>query len=141
MAVLCSTDRALALFGIACNDGILYFPVDPKAELPGILIDVQREKSITPQLEACIRKELGEELSQDEIKTWPEHGETMHDSRGNLLTVFVSLITPNSEELPEPKEHWHKMPDIIRSLPRDRKRVTYMRAWQILVGAYEGHGF
>lgn len=136
--VQCNTDQAILLLAIQCPDGLLRFPND-EAPLPGLRLKVQPQLGINEQLIARAQQDLTPALAS-QISIWQNYSDVVTTSSQESVTFYVGILRPTSETLDTFKsdwKEWRTLPDLIRSLPKDRTRLTYLKAWQVLTGALE----
>lgn len=136
--VQCNTDQAIFLLAVQCPDGLLRFPND-ETQWPGLHLSVQPLLGINEQLVTRAQQELSPELAA-KISIWQNYSDLIRGSNEEQITFYVGILRPEAETLnalPKPWQEWRTLPDLIRSLPKDRTRLTYLKAWQVLTGALE----
>lgn len=134
--VHCSTDEAIFLVAVSCPDGLLRFPNDDTA-WPGLGFHVEPLVGINEQLFKRAAAELGNGLAP-KIAIWQEYSDVIKVNGEDHTTLYVGILRPSSQELETtPWQTWRTLPDMIRSLPKDRTRLAYLKAWQVLTGALE----
>lgn len=133
--VQCETPRAVFVLAVTCSDGILRFPEDG-SPWPGLGIKVNTLLGINAQLKARAVQALGDWGHRCDI--WQEYSALLNRDGIEPTTLYVGRISPNEEELKTlPWQTWQTLPALIRTLPKDRNRLSYLKAWQVLSGALE----
>ena len=132
----CSTEEAILLVAVACPDGLLRFPNDA-SQWPGLSLNVQPLLGINEQLIRRAQEEIGAALTA-KLNIWQEYSDVMRVDNHDRATLYVAIVRPEAQDL-EGKtwNNWRTLPDLIRSLPKDRTRLAYLKAWQVLTGALE----
>ena len=52
--------------------------------------------------------------------------------------MYVARLTLEPESLSKISwQEWSTLPVLIRNMPKDRNRLAYLKAWQVLTGALE----
>ena len=131
----CPTDMAVLVLAVSCPDGLLRFPNDD-SPLPGLLIKSKPMALINDLLAECAHQVV------------PAAGSTLHiwqDYRGGLkladntdATMYVARLTVGADAIKDlPWPTWATLPNLIRSMPKDRNRLAYLKAWQVLTGALD----
>lgn len=134
--VQCSTDEAVLLVAVNCPDGLLRFPNDA-SPWPGLSLKVQPLLGINEQLIRRSQAELGPDLTA-KLNIWQDYSDMIREGNEDRATLYVAIVRPDSQELEnKPWKDWRTLPDLIRSLPKDRTRLAYLKAWQVLTGALE----
>lgn len=133
--IQCETADATLLLAVDCEDRLLRFPVD-KSPWPGLNLKVDTLLGINSQLKDRAALELGP-WAGAKCEIWQEYSAVLR--RDSLLTtLYVAIVRPSKEELAStPWSTWETLPALIRTLPKDRNRLAYLKAWQILSGALE----
>lgn len=131
----CGTDQALLLLAVPDAHGVLRFPTDPQGGLlqgfAGIVIPVAPLLPIAPQLLDKASEVIGRDIHLS-CELYPEFADEVSLFAEEKITVFLAKLT--HPEVKSPPE-WPSLPEILRQMPRDRRRLPYMRAMQILTGA------
>jgi hypothetical protein len=135
-SLYCSTPFAQLLLALGGSDLPLRFPF-ASHELPGVSLEVKPRESIYLQLLAAVQRQvvgIGNGFSLDIVTGFsapivgaPQET-TLYLARSNdplLLAYFASAA------------HCLTMPELLRRMPKDKKRVAYLLAWQTLLGVGE----
>ncbi len=134
--VQCETPTATLLVAVADPQGILRFPNDPLL-WPGLTLTVNVMLGINSQLKDRATKDLGE--AGNHIEIWQEYSSPLLGSSGVAeSTLYVSRLADDKSQnsLIETKL-WPTLPELIRTLPKDRNRLAYLKAWQVLSGGLQ----
>ena len=104
--------------------------------LPGIPIDVRMNMPINEQLAYCASEYLGHgallashiDVAQDFVEIFP--GED-----GSSMSLYVASLhfRHGISDL-----SWPTMPQLLRTMPSNRTRLPYLKAWQLLLGGMSG---
>lgn len=131
--VYCKTDHAILLLAVRDERGILRFPSSPGAVSPGIHFPVRALMPIQAQLTAAASDTVGRDVALH-FRLCDEFADEIRMADGREATLYVAnleeprVVAPND---------WPVMPAILRSFPRDKSRIPYLRAWQILQGGLQ----
>ena len=128
----CQTDQALLLVALADAEGVLRFPSDFSHEtFYGLHVNIKPLLPVAPQILEAASQALGFDVSltMDLCQEFADEIPLSHETK---TTVFVGLVTHPEFKAPT---QWLCLPDMLRSMPKDRRRLPYLRALQILTGA------
>ena len=78
----------------------------------------------------------------------PAEKATLHvwqEYRGDIIlegkrdgSMYVARLTADPSSIESmPWRTWETLPSLIRSMPKDRNRLAYLKAWQVLTGALD----
>lgn len=131
----CDTATATLLLAVECEDKLLRFPNDQNG-WPGLTVKVDPMLGINGQLLERVKAEPGL-MHTPPVSIWQEYSARLEPSPGrDISTLYVAVVRPGSMALQSmPWTQWQTLPEIIRSLPKDRNRLAYLKAWQVLSGA------
>lgn len=133
--IQCETGEAVLLVAVRCSDNILRFPND-ESKWPGLSFQVNQLLPINPQLIERAQSELGPKAQG--ISIWQEYSAQMLEGVSPIATLYVAMYEPTPEDLADlPTSSWATLPALIRTLAKDRNRLAYLKAWQILSGGLE----
>ncbi|MFK7872914.1 MAG: hypothetical protein AB8C84_07035 [Oligoflexales bacterium] len=121
----CKTQSAVLLLGVEI-EGVLRFPSAP----------VIRRAGRTPVVELFVeyaKTTINSELRGIDIHYWHQFSETVM-LYGEEQTLCVARILPEQKNI---CQDWVTMPNLIRSLPKDRSRLPWLKAWQVYAGGYD----
>lgn len=126
----CPTDFAILLCAVADERGVLRFPSNDATELPGLNFAVEAGVPINEQLvkaaENLLKVKLGGKLDVSQ-----DFADPITRADGSAATLYVATVQEGAKRA---DESWPSLPEILRNLPKDKGRVPYLRAWQILTG-------
>jgi len=128
MHVFCKTDFAVVLLGIPDERGVFRFPNNGK-QWPGIVFKPTPRLAINDQIVAAIAGFL----KMDKIPSLelnPKYADQTKDG----CTVY--LATATSDDF-KGDENWQSLPELLRGMDRNKKRLPFLRAWQVLTGSLE----
>lgn len=126
----CKTDNAILLVAVPDDRGVLHFPLSKDAPLPGLHLAVKALLPIFDQLTTLASTTLGQDVAR-KLHIWDEFADELTLPDGTLATLYVATL---SEVPTASAEAWPVMPTILRSMEKNRGRLPYLRAWQILQG-------
>lgn len=131
--IYCKTDHAVLLLAVRDERGVLRFPSSQGATIPGLHMPVRPLMPIQAQLTAaasdCVERDVALHF-----RLCDEFADEIRLPDGREATLYVANLEEPRVTAPS---SWPVMPDILRSLPRDKSRVPYLRAWQILQGGLQ----
>jgi hypothetical protein len=125
MTAFCKTESALLLMGVYDAQGVLRFPSNQSA-YPGLLVKVVPGLPFMDALLPQILKLLPD-LKPTELDMIHGFQESLTLEDGGEATMYVGTIKRRIGETT-----WLTFPEILRSLPKDRRRLTYLKAIQAL---------
>lgn len=123
MHLYCPTDTAILLLATKDEGGVMRFPPIEIAARPLVSIDEQIVQAASAA--------LGLDLTL-KIRIEQQYADEMTRADGTVTTVYLATVSDGVA--PPAKKEWPTLPDLLRSLPKDRSRLPFMRAWQILTG-------
>ena len=134
--IQCETPEATLLLAVKSPDGVLRFPND-ETQWPGLSLKVNILLNINSQLMERSRQEFNDPTLRIDI--WQDYSAQIFDSTGAAVTtLYVAKYSPSDEvQAKLPFQKWETLPALIRSLPKDRNRLAYLKAWQVLSGGLE----
>ena len=145
LLIKCPTPRAILLLGGQDSRGIFCFPTDDGQSLPGLHVEVRATVPINELLIDRAIKAFGEiaqgsESLEGSETTLPrlavtivqEFADPIEIESGSAATLYLGIISPQYEI---DRKSWRPLPDYLRAMKADRKRLPYMRAMQFLSGA------
>jgi hypothetical protein len=100
--------------------------------LPGLVLEVAGGLPINVQLIELLWTHLGERIKGVDV-TQAFSGEvTLPD--GRQATVYLATVNGQRELTTADGRLAPTLPEILRGMPKDRNRLPYLRAWQVLSG-------
>jgi hypothetical protein len=128
----CRTDHGIFLVAAPDDEGVLRFPSDfSHPFLYGLHIQIVPLMPVEPQLTNVARQGLGFDFGPF-LQIFEDFSDQLSLTPDAQTTLFVGRLA--HPEFRAPKT-WLSLPDILRSMGKDRRRVAYMRALQVLTGA------
>lgn len=129
----CKTSVAVLLLGIKDEHGVMRFPRSGDERAAGYVFDVLPRVPINEQLVEHAGRALGEPVRLS-LAVQQEFADEMPLADGTLATVYLATLADAAAERIKARSEWPSLPDILRGMDRDRRRLPYLRAWQILTG-------
>lgn len=128
----CQTDRAILLVGVPDDNGVLKFPESAGSEAaPGLHLEPRPLLSIDQQLMAEATRVFGKDVALH-LSLVQEFEDPLTLPDGKTATLYLGTLTPAAEIAVLPA--WRSLPDLMRGMSKDRGRLPYLRAWQVLTG-------
>ena len=127
----CKTDVALILLGVANQKGFLIFPTTA-TETPGLMFSPGGAQPVNLQILSQVSDYLGLDLNGQAVEICQEYSDTVTLASGNEATLYLATIRDRPELI---KEDWSNLPDHLRAMPKNKNRLAYLRAWQVLTGS------
>lgn len=131
LLIRCPTEQAILLAGFTDDKGVMRFATqDPN--LPGLHLKPTAGLPLHDQLMAkfkeflqskCINRE-----SQLRLELNHNFEETIEVPGGEPFTLYLGLVSWDLE----PPNNWPTMADLLRGMGKNRLRLPYMRAMQML---------
>lgn len=129
----CPTEQAILLVGVPDANGVLKFPVTAgTGGAPGLHFTPKALLSIDQQLVAEASRVLGRDLST-RIDVVQEFADDVVLEGGVRATLYLGTVGKDLGLQADPA--WEALPTMMRAMPKDRSRLPYLRAWQVLTGA------
>jgi hypothetical protein len=126
MHIYCKTEYAVLLVGIPDEKKVLRFPNNGK-QWPGIVFKPVALQPINEQLVGSLKEYLDLDVDPT-IEVNQEYSDITEDK----CTIY--LATGSSDKF-SASESWQNMPELLRGMDRNRKRLPFLRAWQVLTGS------
>lgn len=132
LLIKCPTEFAVLFVGADSGTPPLMFPVIDQA-LPGISFRVDSRLGINEQLLTALSNFSGQTVHGDGFDVDQRFTATVNLSGGDSATLYLARwrLPPGEFDL----SSWQTMPEILRNMPKDRNRIGYVKAWQVLTGA------
>lgn len=125
--VYCPTETAFLLLAVRDERGLLRFPDESHDGTPGLKIDVKARLPIDEQLVAAAAKTL--DVSAVRLDIVQDFADEMP-----LGTTTATLYLAEAVGVAPASAAWPTLPDILRKMAKDRRRLPYLRAWQVMTG-------
>jgi hypothetical protein len=130
MHIHCSTEHAIFLLGVFDKKKVMRFPDEGETHA-GVRLQPSKSIPIDPQLLAACKKYLVDGFDNRAVSIYQEFDEVVTIPGLGETTVYLGVV---DEEAMTAPDEWAVFPDIIRRLPKDRTRLPYLKAWQVLTG-------
>ena len=112
--------------------GVFRFPVGSDPAMPGIVVSAAASTPIVAQLAQAVAAAIGIEGTDGHAFTVQEgFADAITMPSGEAATLYVGRVAPGGVTAPRT---WPSMPDLLRAMAKNRARVPYLRAWQVLAG-------
>ena len=129
------TEYAIVLAGYRDEKKVFQF-YSESSTFPGVKFPVAKNLPIFAQLMGKSAKLFGLTSPAKQI-----HFDTRFSPQISLendnATLFIATLTETPSNLET--QHWHTMPALLRNMPSNRLRLSYLKAWQILQGMFEAN--
>jgi hypothetical protein len=106
------------------------FPADPKDSY-GLLIEVEGARPINEQLVDKAVQFFGKENVRRHVQIEQSYSCEAALPDGKSITVYVATVAGRHRLA---SKEWPTMPELLKNMPKDRNRLAYLKAWQILSG-------
>lgn len=131
--VFCRTPSAVLLLGVKDDRGVLRFPFSANGVVPGLCFEVLPLAPIGEQLVRAASEALSAPVGLS-LTIQQEFADVMTLPNGSEATVYLATISaPHARAHP----NWPSMPEMLRGMDKDRRRLPYLRAWQVLTGGLQ----
>lgn len=130
MHLNCPTKKAILLVGFSSEEGVLRFPSDGK-EVPGIFMDVSPLKPINEQFCERLREFAAEENVGLHLQIRQDMLIRVDLPSGEETTLFLGRYNGACKQ---DVKTWPDLSTLIKSMPKDRSRLPYLKALQALSG-------
>ena len=130
MHIRCLTEHAILLLGVFDDKQVMRFPDEGKTH-GGLLLNVDINLPIDPQLLDRAKAHVDTDFDARHVTIYQEFDEVIDLPDTGSATVYLGQVA--SEGLTAGND-WASFPELIRRLPKDRSRLPYLKAWQVLTG-------
>lgn len=136
MHTYCATKKAAIIFAIPVEGSCMLIP-SYQEQIPGIILEVTPGKLINDHIKEVMERELGYSLSAADFNIEQKFAEKFvsTDPAKDSYTLYVALSHKRHDKA---EEHWRSFPDILRNMEKNRLRLIYLKAWQVVMGADQG---
>ncbi len=138
LSINCPTSWAILLFVVRDQKGVLRLPRDGDGDEPaaqGILFQARPLMPIQEQLVTQASRVVKEDMAR-RIAVDQAYADTVTLASGEAATLYLARL-PETDPLRAP-DAWPTFPAMLRALPSDRRRLPFLRAFQVASGALEG---
>ncbi|MEZ4741581.1 MAG: hypothetical protein R3B45_03905 [Bdellovibrionota bacterium] len=133
MHIRCKTEQAILLLGVESKKGFLVFPSN-SSKFPGMLFTPEGGKAILEQLDIYASEILTSELAQGELEICDRYFDIVTLDDGSEATLYLATVRNRPELI---QNSWSSLPEQLRKMPKDKGRLPFLRAWQVLTGALD----
>ena len=132
MLARCPTDVAVLLVAVPDAHGVLRLPTSGDTAAPGLIVRVQPLAPIGAQLveAAAAAIDLGPAAGLA-VDVETAFADPVTLAGGEAATLYVARVAQGAATAPA---SWPSVPEVLRAMAKNRARVPYLRAWQVLAG-------
>ncbi len=122
---------------VACRDeaGFFRFPNGSVTHGFGLSIEIVHGFSEEMQITQIVEQHLDRGGLHGAVKILACFKDSLVAEDGRFCTLFVATLAESSGFIAP--SSWMTLPDILRMMPKDRSRLPYMKAMQVLAGAQD----
>ena len=124
------TDVVIFLVGVKDARGVLRFPTKNNYN-PGVVFRTNRKIPVNEQLINETQVVTGLSGLNVQLQIEQNFSADVTLPNGDSATLYVGIIHDYEGLI---SEAWKSLPEILRNMPRDKNRVSYLKAWQVLMG-------
>lgn len=138
--IYCPTAQAILLLGVRAGNPPVLRALDAAASPPGRRFVPRPLVPIDEQLIALVVDIVGVEarssivIHQEYTDLVPLRADLPPEHPEAAATLY--LVTCDLGAIPN-AAHWPSFPELLRAMPRDRSRLPYLRAFQVLAGGLQ----
>lgn len=121
----------MILLGVPSGIGPLNFYTDPAEIFPGLAFNVVPGIAIDIQIMDAIQKTVG--LLPGSISIQQDFAEPLSADERVSATLYLAV----SGVAIGKNDRWQTLPAILRKMDKDRRRIAYVKAWQVLSGSLD----
>jgi|GEM_PF-1141690 len=140
MLAYCQTPKTVVMATVTGSDGIVRMLADDINQ-PGLIFEPKPLQPIVEQITTQLqsRSDVREDSLRFHIRA--NYTDELTLSDGVTATLYIATATASQKSLSGIEggdgSSWRSIPDVLRSMPQNRSRLVYLRAWQVLLGALE----
>jgi hypothetical protein len=131
MHIRCKTEVAIILLGVADETGFLFYPTTAP-ETPGLMFSPSVSEPINLQITDLCGEFLGTKLDGFTLDICQKYSDKVNLTDNRIATLYLATVR-NHEKLIQ--NDWSNLPDQIKAMPKNRNRLAYLRAWQVMTGS------
>lgn len=124
------TEVVIFLVGIRDERGVLRFP-SKNSFNPGIVFKANENHPINEQLITETANATGLEGLNVKLEIEQNFSAEVLLPNNDKATLYVGAIYKPEGGI---DETWRPLPHILRDMPKNKNRASYLRAWQVLMG-------
>ena len=127
----CPTEYAVLLVGQPQGEKPMRFPLGDEIT-PSLVVKANTSISINEQLIEAAAKALNLSITGQQLEIEQKFHNPLNTAIGDKATLYLGTL---SADVAIDTKDWVTMPELLRMLPKDRNRLSYVKAWQVLTGA------
>lgn len=131
MALLqfCKTPRAIIMVGLRQETGPMLFATESYV-VPGLYFKPEVRHQLNDEIAGKITEFFGRELKNLDItQEFSEEVVLQDESRATLYLATADGHVSIS------KDSLFPLPTLLRKMPKNRNRLSYLKAWQVMTGS------
>lgn len=141
MSTYPKTEHGIILLGMKnAGDIFSFLCLQTTQTLPGVPIRLQMRRPLYEQLTDYVCTHLLPGLSPLALDWWQDEAlELKRDEKdGGTFPLFLAQVTKLPEKEIKIPSGYHAvlLPQILQSMAKDKNRITYLKAWQVLLGTH-----
>ncbi len=133
MSIHSKTSISIFLLGFLNKDKVYYF-ISENQSFPGIHIETPTRVPIVDPMIEKIEAQLSFSLNRHKFYLYSQFCETITLENGQQASLFLAKYD-DQELLKAP--NWQTFPQLLRHMPKSKNRLSYLKAWQVLTGAWQ----
>ena len=124
---------AVVLATVTGSDGIVRcFYGNP--EQPGLIFEPKALTPIVEQIASELRYLHNDGIASLGFQVRSDHSDEFMLADGTMGTIYIAAAATQLDSFDSLKGSWVSIPELLRSMPKSRQRLVYLRAWQVLLG-------
>ena len=136
MHIYCPTEHAILLLGFPDHQGVLSFPTQ-NTVIPGILLPVKPLTPINDQIISFVFNHWDQATGKN-LHLWQNFSSSISLGEKKEATLYVGRVDETFSATRDKQGSsfsWSTLPQILKALPKDKSRLPYIKAFQVLTGA------
>ena len=137
MNEFCPTQSAIILLGVQLDSGPLRFPYKDAAR-PGVLFQPDSNVDMTSQILWEAHRFFASLQASAKVTVVTDFSDpiTLEDEQIGTLYLATAMLAGKTDEdiLSSLRKRSEVLPVLLRNMPKNRNRVPYLRAWQVMSG-------
>ena len=140
MNAYCQTPKAVIFVVATGFDGVVRCLILDPAE-PGIVIEPKPLLPVVDQimshLAAVFESSSGDAFRTLEFAVRSDYSDIINLADGTAATLYIASSPKRLAGINFAKGTFVSIPELLRGMPKNRQRLVYLRAWQVLLGALQ----
>jgi hypothetical protein len=124
------TDVVIFLVGIKDEKGVFRFPTKNNFN-PGVVFKADQKIPINQQIISETEAITGYTGLNLDLEIEQNFAAAVELPNGDSATMYVGFVKGDGYKI---QEDWHPLPTILREMPKNKNRASYLKAWQVLMG-------